>query len=161
MPTKSQTSPEANHKDTVLKIYDIVNRKLDNLDTVSIRIKAWAIALWTAIIAQVFPIAISRGGTVALVSMVIFVLWLIDMHYKLFHEQLLGISRDIEGMLQSPSVNDHQLKSVLIKNRLSAKLRDENGSLRREVKAALGKYWFHLPYVILLGGTGAVWILKR
>jgi hypothetical protein len=149
-----------NHKDTVLKIYDIVNRKLDNLDTVSIRIKAWAIVLWGAIITQVWSSTVNTAGVAVLLVVMLTALWLVDLHYKLFHEQFLRISRDIEGMLHRAVIDDHDLRKVLIKERLSGRLTIE-GVWRPEVKAALGKYWVHLPYLLLLIGTAVIFWFNR
>jgi len=144
-----------NYRDTLLRMFDVTNRKIDNLDTISVRIKTWCITLWGILIAQY----IAKGDKTFMVLAVLEIaaMWLIDIHYKFFHEQFLVLSWRMEALILKEEVTANEIAAVNFKNNITGRVFTNSG-LHPSLKACFKKYWFHLAYLLLLLVTSVLFV---
>jgi hypothetical protein len=142
-------SPMLNYRDTLLRMYDVVNRKIDNLDTVGARIKTWGVTLWSVLTAQY----IARGGDshmlLGVALLLLASLWVVDLHYKFFQEQFIALNVRIEIKLLDEDVTVTDIASLSIRNNITGRIFTQSG-VHPEFMKTFGRYWFHLAYVVMV-----------
>jgi len=152
--------PSPNYRDTLLRVYDVANRKADNLDTISARVKTWCVTLWGVFVANLLIKAPSSNALFILAIFAILTMWAIDLHYKFFQEQMLALIRTTERMLLQDEITMHDVAAVSFGSNITGRIYNEAG-FHQAFLASIGKYWFHFLYLALVAFTLIIRLFPR